>query len=52
MATKKLEKQVSKQKDKVKNKIHRNHGKKEELVILDVEQAWADYDEDYVKEVA
>lgn len=52
MAAKKLEKQVSKQKSKIKNKIHRNNGKNGGLVILDVEQAWTDYDEDFVKEAA
>ncbi|MCO4794733.1 MAG: ribosome-associated translation inhibitor RaiA [Bacteriovoracaceae bacterium] len=52
MATRKLEKQVSKQKEKIKNRIHRNHGKDSNLVILDVEQAWTDYDEDIVKDAA
>ena len=40
----KMEKQLSKKRDKQKNKIHRKKG---ELVILDVEQAWTDLDDDY-----
>lgn len=38
----KLEKQIHKKHDKVKNKIHR---KRDELVILDVEQAWGDHED-------
>lgn len=45
----KLEKQISKKTDKVKNKLHRKGNSKP--VILDVEQAWSDYDEDYYKDV-
>ena len=35
----KLEKQINKKKDRFKNKLHR---KKDDLVILDVEQAWGE----------
>lgn len=39
----KIEKQIHKKQDKVKNKMHRKHN---EPVILDYEQAWAEHDED------
>ena len=39
----KLEKQISKRKEKWKNKMHR---KNSEIEIVDPEQAWLDYDED------
>ncbi|MDA9189627.1 ribosome-associated translation inhibitor RaiA [bacterium] len=45
----KLEKQVNKRIEKVKNKMHK---RKVELVILDPEDAWADYDEDYYSDAA
>ena len=45
----KLEKQLCRKKDKIKNKIHK---KNPELTILDPEMAWAEYDEDYVYEKA
>lgn len=38
-----LEKQISKKKSKVKNKLHRSKGEK--AVILDPEQAWLDYED-------
>ena len=49
MVLKKAEKQLVKQNEKKKNKIHR---KTTEAKIMDVEQAWTDYDEDYFKDVA
>jgi putative sigma-54 modulation protein len=41
MVVSKLEKQLDKKKNLVKNKLHR---KREPLVILDPEQAWLQYD--------
>ncbi len=45
----KLEKQIQKKNSKRKNKIHRKNPHPE---ILDVEQAWLDYDEDNFKDIA
>lgn len=49
MAVTKLDKQLSKRKEKFKNKIH---AKIERPVTLDPEAAWDDYDEDYFEDVA
>lgn len=43
LAIEKIERQLVKQKEKRKNKLHR---KKEELQILDPENAWTDYDDE------
>ncbi|MFZ8932468.1 MAG: ribosome hibernation-promoting factor, HPF/YfiA family [Bacteriovoracaceae bacterium] len=43
LAVEKIEKQISKKKDKLKNKIHR---RRESLQCLDPENAWTDYDEE------
>ncbi len=48
MAVVKLVKQLRKKKDRMTNKLHR---KQFELVILDPENAWIDYDEDYYADV-
>lgn len=48
LAVEKLEKQVQKKRKKIKEKLHR----KTHLVILDPEQAWTDYDEDYFSDAA
>jgi putative sigma-54 modulation protein len=48
MALDKLERQVEKKRKKIKEKLH----KKAHLVILDPEQAWTDYDEDYFSDAA
>jgi putative sigma-54 modulation protein len=48
MALDKIEKQLVKQKEKMTNRMHR---KVEGPVILDPEQAWTDYDEDYYKDI-
>jgi putative sigma-54 modulation protein len=45
LAVSKLEKQLAKKKDKVKNKLHKNR-RGTEIVILDPEMAWTDQDED------
>jgi len=43
----KMDRQLSKKRDKQKSKIHRRKGSKTgELVILDIEQAWTDLDDD------
>jgi len=43
----KMDRQLSKKRDKLKNKIHRRKGSKTgELIILDIEQAWSDRDDD------
>lgn len=44
----KVETQLHKQKDKVKGRRLKHN--KSDLVILDPDSAWADYDEDYCKE--
>jgi putative sigma-54 modulation protein len=49
LALNKLEKQINKKQKQAKNRIHRQI---ERPVILDYESAWADYDEDYYKDVA
>ena len=46
----KLEKQIKKKKERWKNKIHHKH--EETPVIMDPEQAWAEYDEDYFEDVS
>ncbi len=48
LALDKLERQVEKKRKKIKDKLH----KKPALVILDPEQAWTDYDEDYFSDAA
>jgi putative sigma-54 modulation protein len=49
-ATHKIQKQIQKRKDKLRNRIHTKH---KEVVIMDVEQAWSDSDiEDDLKDVA
>lgn len=45
----KLEKQIQKKNQKRKNRMHRKGEKPE---ILDYNNAWTDYDEDYFKDVA
>jgi len=49
LVTTKMTTQLKKQKEKLKNKIHRG---KTELVILEPENAWTDYDEDQVEDIA
>lgn len=44
----KIEKQLSKRKDKMRSKIR----KAPELVVLEVEDAWSDYDEDHYDDLA
>jgi len=39
----KVDRQLAKKRGKLKNKIHRRNG---ELIILDIERAWADKDDD------
>ena len=48
VVVKKLEKQLKKHKDRLVNKMHR---KNPNLEILDPENAWLDYDEDYFADV-
>ncbi len=48
-AINKLERQLNKKKEIFKNRMHR---KGADLVILDPEMAWAEYDEDYIEEAA
>lgn len=43
MVVNKLEKQLSKKKDKVKNKMHR---KREDVIILEPSVAWMDHDDE------
>jgi len=45
LAIEKLEKQILKKKDKLKNKIHRNVGK-DGIVCLEPDDAWSDYEEE------
>ncbi len=45
LAVNKLEKQLSKQKQKTKNRIHK-HKNGPDIVILDPEMAWADREDD------
>lgn len=45
LALEKIERQICKRKEKIKNKIHRDK-KQEGLVCLDPENAWTDYEEE------
>ena len=49
LATAKLEKQLTKKKERRKNKLHK-FKRGTEIMILDPEQAWSDYHEDYIDE--
>ncbi len=50
LATHKIQKQIQKRKDKLRNRIHNKH---KDLVIMDVEQAWSDLDlDDELKDAA
>ena len=49
-ATHKIQKQIQKRKDKLRNRIHNKH---KDIVIMDVEQAWSDLDlDDELKKAA
>ena len=48
-ATHKIQKQIQKRKDKLRNRIHNKH---KDIVIMDVEQAWSDLDIDDEREKA
>lgn len=45
VALEKMERQIGRKKDKLKNKLHRDK-KREDLICLDPENAWTDYEED------
>jgi len=49
LAIDKIHKQISKKKDKWKNRMHQ---KNKNLECLDPENAWSDYDEDYIDDAA